>query len=204
MVVGLTAAVPLATLAPWLTQDPAATASALRANQGVAGFGGPSALVQPALTRNWIDFARAVEPHALNDVLTELQSPLVLVGALVAAFAAWRWRATPSASAALVFCGVWVANPNWSYHYLVWGLPFLVLAGRMSAAVWLQAAALPPMAILYFRPLPSVTSTVFVVATIGLYLGVVAFTAWFARDLAQVPPSAARTSSAASSARRMA
>jgi hypothetical protein len=44
---------------------------------------------------------------------------------------------------------VLVVNPNFAYQYVIWALPFLLLAGRLGTVALLQAALLPPSVLLY-------------------------------------------------------
>lgn len=148
-----TAAVPLAFVAPFLAAHPDATQQALTANRGVPGFGGLSALVQPEVTRWWATFEG--EPPSASWLLHNLwRGQNLLVGAAVLAVTVLLVRRRTPAVPALV--AVWLTvlavNPNFAFQYVVWLLPFLLLAGRLLEVGALQGALLVPSLLLYFRP----------------------------------------------------
>jgi hypothetical protein len=144
-------AVPLLVTLPLLARDPAPIVDALTSNRGVPGFGGLSAFVDPETTRTWA--ARgAVEPsQALHDV-TSIQNLLVAGAVLALAVLLWRRRVPPLEGLVLLWLTVYVVNPNFAFQYLVWGLPFFVLAGWLWGALAVQAAFLVPGLILYADP----------------------------------------------------
>jgi hypothetical protein len=143
-------AVPVGALAPWLVMDPGGTAHALTQNHGVPGFAGLSAFLEPALTRYWSAFDAAPPPIApAIQTVTDAQN--LIVGAAVLAVAAvCRLRRTRALDAlVLVWLTVLAVNPNFAYQYVVWTLPFLLLAGRLRAAAGLQLVLLVPTLLLY-------------------------------------------------------
>jgi hypothetical protein len=148
--VGVAAAVPLLALSPWLAWDLDGTVDALTANQGVPGFGGLSAFVQPSLTRYWSALDSA--PPAISAAIlrvTDVQN--LLVGGTVLAVAAVGLvrRVRPLDGLVLLWLTVLAVNPNFAYQYVVWALPFLLLAGRLRETAALQAALLAPSLLLY-------------------------------------------------------
>jgi hypothetical protein len=148
--VAVAAAVPLLALSPWLVWDSGGTIDALTANQGVPGFGGLSAFLQPDLTRYWSALDSApppISPAILR--VTDVQN--LLVGGAVLAVAALGLlrRVRPLDGLALLWLTVLAVNPNFAYQYVVWALPFLLLAGRLRETAALQAALLAPSLLLY-------------------------------------------------------
>lgn len=143
-------AVPLVALAPWLLADAATTIDALTENHGVPGFLGLSTLVQPELTRWWIELDGPVpDANPALRFLADAQNFIVVAAAL--AVAALR-RRPEWAALALVWLTVSVFNVNFAYQYAVWVLPFLLLAGLLVEAAVLQAVLIVPNLLLYFRP----------------------------------------------------
>jgi hypothetical protein len=186
-------AVPLLALAPWLARDAAQTLEALRENRGVAGLGGLSTLLQPDLARFYVEFGDPPVPNGAIERFSDLQTPLVALAVLAAAAVGRRARATPAQTASLIFLAAWAATPNWAFQYLVWGLPFLLLAGHLRAVAVLQLAALVPALILYARPDPETFSTVYVVTQCALYAGLVAAALAYGRRLLSGPSRRAPT-----------
>jgi hypothetical protein len=147
---GCAMAVPAAAVAPWLAMDPGGTLDALRANHGVPGFGGLSAFLQPQLTRYWSALDAPPPPIApAITAVTDVQN--LIVGAAVLAVAAMLAlrRAEPLAGLAALWMCVLAVNPNFAYQYVVWALPFLLLAGLLRETALLQAALLAPALLLY-------------------------------------------------------
>ncbi len=150
VLVGSAVAVPMVSLMPFLIVDYGPTRSAL-SYHGIAGLGGISLLVQPDLARSWIGSM----PFAYSDLsrtLSDAGTAAVAGSVLLSAFLATRARATPSVAAVIVFLAVYVLGINFFFQYLIWGLPFLIMAGRIRAAFIVQALALPPMLVSVLAP----------------------------------------------------
>jgi len=171
-----TAAVPLVALAPWLITEPRATLEALRYS-GLPGLGGLSLLAQPSLATSWL----VTDEFRLSGLTTALLDVRVLVsGAALAAAGAflWRRRPEPATGALIVYLTVFAFGLNFGPRYLVWGLPFVLLAGHLRAAALLQAVTFPAAALLAFRTYESEwVATVYVVLMLVL---LAAFFAWLA------------------------
>lgn len=178
-------ATPVLATAPWLLANPRATVAALSSNQGVMGFGGPSAFLQPELTRWWSTFAGAVEPSRLLMAVTGVQNVIVAVAVLAVTVLLMRRRVAPLPGAVAIWLTVFAVNPNFAYQYLVWGLPFLLLAGHVRAVVVLQAGLLPATVLFYFRPEGvDQTGWLYFAAIQGVYLALVAAAAIVLRRVA--------------------
>ena len=184
-------AVPLVTIAPWLAAEPRATFEALRYN-GLPGLGGLSLLAQPSLATGWLvtdEFDRSALTDALIDART------VLTVALLGGIAVFllRRRPEPLVAALVVWTGLFAFGLNFGPRYLVWGLPFMLMAGRLREAAALQAIAFPAAVIVALRPWEQqAMATIYVVLMIGL---IVAFAAWFVWLVRRAPrsPALART-----------
>ena len=180
---GAALAVPLLALAPWLLRDAGETIEALRANRGVGGLGGLSTFLQPDLTRYWVEFTDPPAPNAAVERMSDLQPMLVGAAVAAASVVAWRTRARPAQAATLIWLAVWAANVNFAFQYLIWGLPFLLLAGHLRGAAAVQVAAIVPALILYARPAPETFAPVYVVAQSLLYAALVTAALMYARSL---------------------
>jgi hypothetical protein len=150
VLVATAVAVPVAAVLPWLAIDPRGTAAALTANHGVPGFAGVSALLQPELTRYW-SALDAPPPEVASALLalTDVQNVLVGLAVLAVAALCVRRRTEPMEALAAVWLTVLAVNPNFAYQYVVWALPFLLLAGRLREAAAIQALLLAPAVLLY-------------------------------------------------------
>jgi hypothetical protein len=143
-------AVPVATALPFVARDPAGVVRISRYT-GIPGFGGLSMLVQPRLIAFWLN-GEIVLP---SPVVTWMMSHAgaILGIAFVVAMAALVLRRTDAVSAALLlWLLVFVASPSVSPLYLCWGLPFILLAGKLRLAFLLQALAAGPAVLLYLHP----------------------------------------------------
>jgi hypothetical protein len=169
-----TVAVPLVTIAPWLATEPRATADALRYT-GLPGLGGLSLLAQPSLATGWIvtdEFDRS----GLTDALIDARSVLTIV--LVTAVAAFllRRRPEPLTGALIVWTALFTFGVNFGPRYLVWLLPFALMAGRLREAAALQLVAFPAAVIVAGRLWDERwLATVYVVLMLAL---LAAFAAW--------------------------
>ena len=136
---GAAGAVMVVALAPWLAHDLGGTLDSLK-NRGFPGLGGISLILNPGLTDAAL---RGTVPE--NTGLTEwlnLHGWLVPLAALsLVAVLLWRRRPDPVDGALLVWLTLMALGVNFALQYAVWGLPFLIAAGRLRAALALQLAA---------------------------------------------------------------
>lgn len=141
-------AVPLLLFAPWLAADAEGTIAALRMNDGIPGFGGISLLVQPDLSAAWLhtkDVELSGATRALMDV-----AAIIAIGSLLVTGAFMLWRRVPPLSAAvLLWVSVYAFGVNYGLTYLIWGIPFFLMAGQLRHVAVLQAVVVVPMVMLY-------------------------------------------------------
>src|SRR3712207_2901649 len=148
MLLAAAAAVPVALLAPWLVADAGGTIAALRANDGLPGFGGISLLVQPDLSALWLQ-TKDVALSATSARLFDGPAPIALAAVLAAGALMLRRRTPPLAAAVLLWVTFYALGINFSLQYLVWGIPFFLMARRLRTVAVLQAVLLVPTALLY-------------------------------------------------------
>lgn len=141
-------AVPLALLVPFLVANFDGTVEALHTNRGVPGFGGPSLAAQPDLIEIWIRGADVAVGSTVR-TLTDLQNAIVGIAVLAVGGLLWWRRTEPYTAAAAVWVTVVAVNPNFAFQYVVWVLPFLLLAGWVPMVAVLEALLLVPGLILY-------------------------------------------------------
>jgi hypothetical protein len=117
---------------------------------GIPGLGGLTLAIQPDLARNWL-----IAPTRPSGVtLWVIHHQKLVNGAVVAALAAFLWRTRPGPvrGAALVWLATWALGAGFFFQYLVWGLPFLILAGWLQATMLLELVLLLPTLIFYETP----------------------------------------------------
>jgi hypothetical protein len=181
---GLAVAVPVLGLLPWLLAKPGATVDALRYT-GVPGLGGLSLLAQPNLADYWLR-QRNVHLSGLSNALLDARFPITaVVLAVVVAVLIWR-RPEPAQAATVLWLAVFASAVNFGPRYLVWGLPFMLMAGRLKAAAAFQAIAFPAAVIVVARPYQSEWIVLAYVALMLLLL--ISFVGWLGLMLWRMPP----------------
>jgi len=147
--VALAVAVPLASVLPFLIADRHATIVSITSTKALPGVGGLSLLIQPSLIHSYL--SRPVRADAIVIDMLRRQNLIVGVAVILAGVYAYRRRLDAVTAAALIFLVVYLANPNWFFQYMIWGLPFFLLAGRRVEVAALQLALALPAAEFYFR-----------------------------------------------------
>jgi len=137
------AAVPALITLPFLLAEPSATLAAA-GYAPLPGVSGLSLVLQPDLVAGWIA-NRPLELSGLSRWVQDADLPRVgaLLAVGLACAAVRRHHAPPLHAALLIVLAFWVGCVNLYWQYLVWGLPLLLLAGRVRSALVLQAVALP-------------------------------------------------------------
>lgn len=179
-VTAVAGAVVAASLAPFLIAEPNGTFDALRANRGLTGLGGLSLVVQPEMAQFWLGMD-LVPVSSLNERLLDLQGPLTLAALAAAIGVALRRRLEPFHAAVLIWLALYAFGVNFAFGYLVWGLPFILLAGWVGRAAAVQAVFFVPTVLLYWRrgrDLP--IDAVYVPLMVA---GWAAFTAWYVAEI---------------------
>lgn len=177
------AAVAGAALGPFVVVSPRAVLHALDF-AGVPGEGGLSLVVQPSLSHLFVGSAIGV--HASRATLFLHHHGVVLLAPLLLAVTvlACRVRMAPSRAAVLLFLTLLVFGAGFAPRYAVWLLPFLLLDGRLRAALALQLALLGPALAVYAGPLRSdALLTAYVAVGIAIWA---ALALWWSRSLAAV------------------
>ena len=143
-------AIPALLFLPFAIAEPTAVKEALRYG-GVPGVGGISLLVQPDLASNWI--AGAANPlSGASEALLDARSFLALASVVGLGLFLLRTRPAPVKAAAFLWVAFLALTPNYVLHYAIWALPFLILAGHLRLALWIQLVSAIPQALLYSAP----------------------------------------------------
>lgn len=148
--VAAAAAVLVVSFAPFLLADSAAVLR-IAHYTSVPGLGGLSLVLQPDLAQIWL--TRLVRASGLTTWLFVRHAALEN-GVVVAAYAAYvGWfRPRPRTAAAVLWLVTLAFGSGFFFQYLVWALPFLLLAGYVRATALLQAVVTVPMLIYYLGP----------------------------------------------------
>lgn len=169
--------IPLAVTAPFLITTPSSVIHAL-GYRGFPGTSGLSILLQPALG-GLLTHQVTLNPSAM---FLYDHGGLILLAALLAVTVGF-WRAAPIDRAVLLWLAFYIVTPVFFFQYLVWGLPFVLLARRLRLALGIQLIALTPAAIFYFAS--SRTSDFvapYVAGMLALWVLLVVAFAWLARN----------------------
>jgi hypothetical protein len=150
VLIGCAVAVPLLTVLPFLIADSSGV-DGVRHYAGSPGLGGMSLVLQPDLAKRWL--TQWVNPTSLTRWLfIDHAGPYNAL--VIAAFGlyAWRFRPSPRMAAALLWLVVLAFGSGFFFQYLVWGIPFFLLAGFVGATGLLQIVVTIPMLLYYLGP----------------------------------------------------
>ena len=145
-------AVPLLALTPFLING--SDISHVLAYHGGAGEGGISLLVGPRLAPYAFGVAHGLPgpPRGQVDrMLSVYQASRFIFGTglLIVAAALFRYRPPPVRGAILLWLTVYALGVTFFMQYLVWALPFLLLAGYVRPALVAQLVLLAPIYVAY-------------------------------------------------------
>ena len=174
VLLGAAVAVPILLLVPWLVAEPHATVDSLRYS-GVPGLGGLSLLAQPNLLDYWL-LDGSVQLSGLSNTLLDLRFVITAVALAAATALLARRRPDPAVGAVLLWLAVFASAVSFGPRYVVWGLPFMLMAGYLREAALLQLLAFPAAVILAFRTYDS--ESVVVVYAILMLAVLVASIVW--------------------------
>jgi hypothetical protein len=150
LLVGCALAVPLASSLPFLAADPSGVLR-LRHYAGSPGVGGLSLVLQPDLAERWLTQWVVATPLT-RWLFIDHAGPYNAMTMIVFGAYAWRFRPSPRVAAALVWLVVLALGSGFFFQYLVWGIPFFLLAGFLRATALLQAVITVPMVLFYLGP----------------------------------------------------
>ena len=144
--VAAAAAIPLAVTAPFLLTTFDAVREAL-AYRGFPGTSGLSLVLQPELAEQ---ITRSVDRTEAVDFIYDKGQAIVLVALTAVAFFARRRE--PLERALLIWIAFYCVTPTFFVQYLVWGLPFFLMAGRIRLALAVQVLGLVAAVLFYRAP----------------------------------------------------
>jgi hypothetical protein len=182
LLIGAAVAVPVIMLLPFVIADPGAL-DWIRSYHGFPGKGGLSLAVHPSLGWDWVAHGVTFpSPESgVSGLLADSVVGITLATVAVLAGILLRYRPAPIDGAVLVWLAIYAFTPNFFMQYLLWGLPFFIMAGYLREVAILQAVLVPATLIYYAQNasgdgLGAGFAAVYVVTMIGLWLfWVVAF-----------------------------
>ncbi len=161
--VAATAVVPVLSAVPYLAASGTGWISTLIHYHGGLGLGGLSLVAQPDLPLNWLH----VGANTLNGVSTWLlaHGELVPLAAIVLAAAfLLRFRVAAPLAAVLIWLTIYVFGVDFFMQYMVWGLPFFLMAGYIRQVLLLQLLLLGPVLVIYHGVRHAWVANVFYIA----------------------------------------
>ncbi len=162
VLIGSAAAVVLVAIGPFLVHDGLHWFRNLDYNGGI-GLGSLSLAVQPDLALDWLH----VGSSPFNSVsLVLFRDSRWIAGGSVLVMAAflYRRRVPAPAAAVLLWATVYAFGVTFFMQYMVWGLPFLLMAGLLWPALILEALLVAPVLVIYHGVVHASSAWLFYVA----------------------------------------
>ena len=182
-------AVPLVLLAPFAVADLDGVRAMLRYN-GAPGLGGLTLALQPDLAETWL--RTPTEFNAINHWIFEHQRWVNLSVLGLTAVFLLRFRVAAPLAAVVLWLAVWALGTGFFFQYLIWGLPFLLIAGYIRSAAALQLVTIVPAILFYAGPWKAESIVVaFVIVMLAVWLAWLAALVLLARAGASGRPTAA-------------
>jgi uncharacterized membrane protein len=142
------AVIPVLSVLPFIAAAGTGWLSTLAHYHGGLGLGGLSLVAQPDLPLGWLH----VGAPGLNPVsawfLAHGEVVAIAAIAVTAALLAW-FRSPAPLAAVLMWLSVYVFGVDFFMQYMVWGLPFFLMAGYLRQVLVLQLLLLGPVWVIY-------------------------------------------------------
>jgi hypothetical protein len=146
--IAATLVIPLLSIIPVLAAAGVGWIGPLAQYHGGTGLGGISLLVQPSLALNWLHVGSTPENGVAH--WFALHGGVIALVAIASAFVVAVRRRLPAETAAiLIWLAVYALGIQFFLQYMVWGLPFMLLAGYLWQVTALQALLFLPTLITY-------------------------------------------------------
>jgi hypothetical protein len=158
----------VASFVPFALAGTLPTAHAL-SYRGLPGVGDLSLTAQPNLAELALGTGNP-SASPLTRFLFNHGNLLVAGGLLLVVIVGARTRAPATQMAALLWLAVYAFGVNFFFQYLVWGLPFFLMAGYVRAVLVAQLVLIVPTLLFYLRPWHHVSlSVLYAIVMIGLW-----------------------------------
>ncbi len=145
--------------------------------RGLPGVGGLSLVVQPEIAGAWLGTSQ--ERFSSLSLTLSSNSGLVTAAGLALVCAIGLIARPPATKmAVLLWLAVYVFGVNFFFQYVVWGLPFFLMAGHLRAVLAAEVVLLGPALVSYLRPwsqdlVTAAYSSVMVIVWLGCVVALV-------------------------------
>jgi hypothetical protein len=158
---------------PFLLAEPHGYRSVI-SYTGVPGRGGLSLLIDPGFAadrRLSPVLALVGTPNDLADWISHNSGWITLIVLAAVALILVRYRPAPIDGIVILWLAVFVFSPNFLLQYLIWALPFFIMAGYLRETGILQLAVIPVLVITYlsFEAMTRGLADAYVAMMIGLW-----------------------------------
>ena len=153
--VGATAGIVVIICLPFFLAEPGGFRHGPLSYSGVPSRGGLSLIADPAFAaerRTDPSLIFKAEPSAVARSISRANGPLTVLVLILLAVFLYRYRPALIDSMVLLWLAVFVFSPNFLLQYLVWALPFFIMAGYLKEVAALQIALIPALIITYTNP----------------------------------------------------
>jgi uncharacterized membrane protein len=145
--IGAALAVAVAAIGPYVIHDGIHWFRNLDYNGGI-GLGSLSLVAQPSLALNWLHVGSTPISGFSFDL--DHAARWIAAGTVLCSFAVLlRARAAAPLAAAALYLTVYAFGVTFFMQYMVWGLPFLLMAGYLWQVLALEALLLAPVYVIY-------------------------------------------------------
>jgi uncharacterized membrane protein len=155
--------VPLLAALPMIVAAGTGWISTVAHYHGGAGLGGISLVAQPDLPLNWLH----VGSHPLSGAslwLLRHGGTIAVLAIVAAALVLLRARVDATTAAVVIWLTVYAFGVSFFMQYMVWGLPFFLMAGYLWQVAALQLLLLAPVLVIYHGVHRAWEASVFYVA----------------------------------------
>jgi uncharacterized membrane protein len=157
--IGAAATVLLVAIGPYVVHDGLHWFHNLNYNGGI-GLGSLSLVAQPDLALNWLHLG-STPISSFSNHLHNVARVVAAVGVLGTFAVVWRGRAWAPLAATMLFLAIYAFGVTFFMQYMVWGLPFMLMAGYLWQALALEALLLAPVWVIYHGVTHAWAGTVF-------------------------------------------
>jgi uncharacterized membrane protein len=142
------AIVPLIAALPEIVAAGTGWMSVLTHYHGGVGLGGLSLLAQPNLPLDWLHVG-SYAPNPVSVWLVGHGNVIAVAAIAVVAALLLYWRVEAPLGAVAIWLTVYVFGVNFFMQYMVWGLPFFLMAGYLRNVLCLELLLFAPVLVLY-------------------------------------------------------
>ncbi|MHB8656613.1 MAG: glycosyltransferase 87 family protein [Solirubrobacteraceae bacterium] len=159
---------------PWVIIEGAGWLGHLNYNGGI-GLGSLSLVAQPDLALNWLHVG-ATPLSGVSRLLYHAARPIAAVALSLSFGVLMRSRVRAPPAAVLVWLTVYAFGVTFFMQYMVWGLPFMLMAELLGPVAVLELALLAPVLVIYHGVHHAWAADIFYVAPMLALWAV--FTVW--------------------------